>query len=302
MANMFTSASSFNQDLSNWEVLPSTLSLVTTMSGMFQNASSFNHSLGGWSLNSNVIMSNMLNNSGLSVTNYDNTLIGWNSNPTTPVNRSVGVSGLKYCNGEAARTNLDGPKGWTFTGDSKDCTGLPVELIDFKAIAQDNRTALLTWRSASELNNEGFEVERSMDGAKWEMLDFVPGNGTTQAEQSYSFTDERPIPGTNYYRLRQVDFDGKFEYSVVRSVSMKGGANGVQVYPNPVQGGMLNVNFTEELEDTATLRIFDASGRLLRQEVLPSQHNQTNYGNLSAGVYFIELSNRQGREVMKVVR
>ncbi|MCF8283324.1 MAG: hypothetical protein K9J45_23210, partial [Bacteroidales bacterium] len=155
---------------------------------------------------------------------------------------------------------------------------LPVEMVYFRAASPDDEAVELNWRTASELNNEGFDIERSNDGRHWETLGFVPGHGTTQAEQSYAFTDERPLPGVNYYRLRQVDFDGKMEYSDIRSVMMEGSANGIAVYPNPVKDGLLNVDFAAEQEGTATLRIFDASGKLLHREVLANQHNQTNYG------------------------
>jgi len=98
------------------------------------------------------------------------------------------------------------------------------------------------------------------------------------------------MKGCNYYRLKQMDFDGKFEYSDIQSVRMEGNTAGVHIYPNPMHGSLLNLNFSEALEDAPTLRIFDASGSLLHQELLANQHNQTNYGNLSAGVYFIELT------------
>lgn len=155
----------------------------------------------------------------------------------------------------------------------------------------------LIWETASETNNHGFEIEQSRDGRNWHPLGFVNGHGTTQAAQSYAYTDARPLPGVNYYRLRQVDFDGNFEYSGIRSVVMGGSGNGVAVYPNPVKDGLLNVNFPAELEDAATLRIFDASGKLLHREGLANQYNQTGYGYLSAGIYFIEVTS--GYEVWR---
>ncbi len=170
-------------------------------------------------------------------------------------------------------------------------TALPVELIDFLAAAQAPRTTLLSWRTASEQNNQGFDIERSTDGRTWQPLGFVPGQGTTQQPRVYTFVDERPLPGINYYRLRQVDFDGKFEYSGIRSVAMEGSSQGVQVYPNPVQGGgLLSIHFATEQDAAATLRIFDASGKMLHRETLANQYNQTGYGQLPAGIYFIEVT------------
>ena len=101
----------------------------------------------------------------------------------------------------------------------------------------------------------------------------------------------------NYYRLRQVDFDGNFEYSGIRPVVMGGSGNGVAVYPNPVKDGLLNVDFATEQEGTATLRIFDACGKLLHRETLADQLNQTSYGYLPSGIYFIEINN--GKDVWR---
>lgn len=169
---------------------------------------------------------------------------------------------------------------------------LPVELASFNVKAVSEKV-FLSWRTASELNNQGFDIERSSNGKNWQTLGFVPGHGTTQEEQFYSFKDEHPLPGSNYYRLRQVDLDGKFEYSDIRSVMLRGSTDGLEIYPNPVSSGQLNVNFAEEPQGAATLRIFDASGKLLYQEQLTNQLNQAYYGNLSGGIYFIEVTSGQ---------
>ncbi|HPI08877.1 MAG TPA: hypothetical protein PLM41_20930, partial [Saprospiraceae bacterium] len=141
----------------------------------------------------------------------------------------------------------------------------PVELTYFRAtIPETGRYALLTWRTASERNNLGFDIERSSDGRTWQTLALVPGHGTTQEEQSYAYTDERPQPGENYYRLKQVDFDGKFEYSDIRSVVMGSGAKDeVGIYPNPTHSGLVSLDYYAEKEGDLSVSVFDALGRLM---------------------------------------
>jgi hypothetical protein len=193
------------------------------------------------------------------------------------------------------------PSGWSLAYDSPSAgkvslqySLLPVELVSFQTEKQNDHTVVLTWRTASEQNNEGFDIERSSDGRNWETLGFVPGNGTTHEEQSYAFTDGSPLPGVNYYRLRQVDFDGQYEYSEIESALFDGGTGtGIHVYPNPVKDGLLNINFATEQEGAAALRLFDASDKMLHRETLANQYNQTGYGHLPAGMYFIEVTTRK---------
>lgn len=113
MSVMFAGAYSFNQPIGNWNT-----SAVANMSTMFQNALSFNQYLGNWTLKSGVVMNFMLNNCGMSCSNYSATLIGWSNNPATPTGRILGAEGRQYSTiAEAARTNLVSVKGWTITGD-----------------------------------------------------------------------------------------------------------------------------------------------------------------------------------------
>ena len=109
----------FNQDIGEWNV-----SSVTNMSNMFKNSTAFNQDIGNWNVSNVTNMSNMLNNSGLSISNYDALLKSWAAQ-TLQSNVSLGASGLKYCEGESARTTLtSSPNNWVITDDGKgsDCT------------------------------------------------------------------------------------------------------------------------------------------------------------------------------------
>ncbi|MBL7869971.1 MAG: hypothetical protein JNM78_00055 [Cyclobacteriaceae bacterium] len=112
---------------------------------------------------------------------------------------------------------------------------LPVELISFTAQALHEQVKL-NWLTASELNNDYFTIQRSIDGAEFESMVEVDGAGTTQTATEYEYIDRNPLPNLSYYRLRQTDFDKKFTYSkvVAVNVSLDGG---LSMHPNPVSYG-----------------------------------------------------------------
>jgi hypothetical protein len=169
---------------------------------------------------------------------------------------------------------------------------LPVELVRFTGRETDGKV-LLEWETASELNNEGFQIERSTDGFRWEEIGFVPGNGTANEEHNYSCWDEKPLPGVNYYRLRQMDFDGKEEYSEVVPIDLLAlGALtglGLRAYPNPVAGGELTVVLPENLEGETPVQLFDAAGRLVRSAEMSVGANSLDVRGLAAGVYWLRV-------------
>jgi len=113
------------------------------------------------------------------------------------------------------------------------CNLLPIEMTASLQVHLNDKTAVLRWRTATEINNAGFEVQRSKDGMAWERIGWKAGQGNTTTPQSYTYIDENPFFGISYYRLKQVDFNGDIAYSNV--VSLRYMSNGVTVYPNPVK-------------------------------------------------------------------
>ena len=143
----------------------------------------------------------------------------------------------------------------------------PVELLSFTGVAED-RLVILNWVTATEINNDRFEVQWSDDAVSFIHIGEVAGNGTTQEDQYYSFIDREALTGVNYYRLRQVDYDGQYEYSPIISVQVEELQEkaSFKLYPNPVTDGRFNLDMTGFREgETVQLNIVNLSGNTIRQ-------------------------------------
>lgn len=174
---------------------------------------------------------------------------------------------------------------------------LPVELLFFRG-APKASDVLLEWATASEQNNDFFEMQRSVDGREFEVLGKVPGAGTHSGLLTYEFTDRSPRTGVNYYRLRQVDFDGAFEYSSIISVKAAGKESGMALYPNPA-GEYVEVSLPADWsEGEKELLLRDVSGRVLRKFQYSNVDGplRVSTEGLPGGYYTLQASN--GREVL----
>lgn len=118
---------------------------------------------------------------------------------------------------------------------------LPVELISFTGKPMKNKAVTLNWATATESNNKQFEVEYSTDGKVFKMIDKVKGAGSTFIRQDYAFEHRAATAGINYYRLKQVDYDGAFEYSNVISVELSTKLGSYRVFPNPVKATSFSI-------------------------------------------------------------
>lgn len=138
--------------------------------------------------------------------------------------------------------DFTGATGYFFTIGTVNLTNapLPVELVSFSAVV-NGKTVDASWVTASEKNNDYYVVESSGDGEQWAEVAFVKGKGTTSNTSQYLATDKNPRTGKSYYRLKQVDLDGKFAYSSIVHVEMDM-AMGVVVYPNPVSGEVVHLD------------------------------------------------------------
>ena len=187
------------------------------------------------------------------------------------------------------------------------CTTLPVDLIAFTAEPLGNKNALLHWTTASEINNSHFDIERSYDGRTFEAVGKVAGNGNSQHQIDYSYTDASvsKVQNTVYYRLKQVDFDGAFEYSDIRVVRFDAVGNNMQLvaYPNPMND-QLNVMLSLPSGEKYQLQVTNPQGALVHQRnhVFSSGLHTLDLSQWNSGMYIVEVISDRGSEHIKVMK
>jgi len=162
-------------------------------------------------------------------------------------------------------------------------TSFPVELLDFQAQIQGN-TTLLTWKTATETNNAGFEVQRSRDGIEWQKIAWQDGQGTTSALHNYVHRDLNPLFGTSYYRLRQVDFDDTFTYSDIVSIRYTRTPVPVSIYPNPVKDKLYVQTDGQSIE---SIFIFDARGKQITTSLTDDSIDVSGFAK---GIYTLKVT------------
>lgn len=183
-----------------------------------------------------------------------------------------------------------------------DCTPLPVQLGEFTAYAA-NGAVQLDWTVYTEHHNKGFYIERSHDSRAWQTLEFVKTkalNGNGSVKQRYEYADKSPVAGSNFYRLKQVDLDGQYEYSPVRLVRIKNGGNpAVHVFPNPVTA-LVNV---EGVAAGDRIVISGADGRVLQTINSPAAQCSIDMSAYLPGLYFVSVADAQGEEThFKIIK
>lgn len=168
---------------------------------------------------------------------------------------------------------------------------LPVTLTGFKAEAVSGQSVHCKWSTASEKNNDFFTIERSRDGKEFTEAGRVAGAGNSSTVQTYFFTDNSPLSGTSYYRLKQTDFDGQFTYSNVEMVKQSIGSSDFTIYPNPATD-RVSVQATLIGNDPYRLNLINAEGKVLfsQEGIADGDLLQLNTGTFQRGIYFIELS------------
>jgi hypothetical protein len=160
---------------------------------------------------------------------------------------------------------------------------LPVQLVNFTAQLAGPQTVHLAWATASEVNSAYFQIERSTDGMSFVTLGKVAAAGTAASTRSYLFQDTNPPAGTLYYRLRQVDLDGTFSYSPVRTVILR--ATGLSLYPNPAHGSTTLTG----AEAGTVIQLFNSVGRLVLTTTTDATGTArlTLPAGLASGVYLV---------------
>lgn len=203
--------------------------------------------------NTTLYPTNVTNNSGLGWT-----VVKGTSTATFGLNGTCGAS-------TSSVVNRTGMNGFSVFAVAQSAAPLPVEFISFTGTAKDEYNELM-WSTATETNSQYYYIERSDDGINFHEIGRQNGAGTTSQIHNYAFDDYSPLEGTNYYRLRQVDYNGAFMYSSVVTVDFhRGHMTVTNVKPNPTNGEV-NFDFNSPVETTIHMVITDMTGRTVRDE------------------------------------
>lgn len=176
---------------------------------------------------------------------------------------------------------------------------MPIELQGFQATKKsDNSGVNLSWQTAMEINNDRFVVERSQNGKSFEAIGTVLGNGNSNVVNRYAFTDNAPMAGANFYRLRSIAFDGLDQVSSSVLVRL-GAAQNIQIATNPVQNGQLELLLDADQSQNAQVVVYDGVGRPVLQTAMewPAGQYSTvlNVSSLPAGYYVVKIGDQTAR-------
>ncbi|MFP5040654.1 T9SS type A sorting domain-containing protein [Parasediminibacterium sp. JCM 36343] len=177
---------------------------------------------------------------------------------------------------------------------------LPVHIAGFKAVKQGT-VAAISWKTLSENNNKGFDVERSINGNNWAAIQFVGAKGVAN---QYAVTDNAPLNGINYYRLKQIDIDGKSTYSTTVAVDFSANALGFSFYPNPVKN-RLTVSLQTINSKQASIDLVSINGKKVKSINISNTDSNSNIAidcsNVATGTYFLVLRDGSTVKTTKVV-
>lgn len=191
---------------------------------------------------------------------------------------------------------------------------LPIVLADFQAAVTGIQTVQVEWSTYSEKNNDFFTVERSADGKNFEVLTTVSGAGNSNKKSHYSIEDKLPLPGYNYYRLKQTDFNGDFEYFKIVGVNnaqTKAGLSAKSIHindawPNPFTD-RLNISLEAERGGEAKIFVRNIFGEVVHQASLQLNDGENKYAfdqteSLKSGVYFVTIDSNGKKFTQKVIK
>lgn len=185
---------------------------------------------------------------------------------------------------------------------SVDCTILPLKWLDFTAAAGGDFVSNLDWTTAEEINNSHFEIQRATDqSSAFRTIGRVEADTEVKSVHAYSFIDRDAVSGKNYYRLKQVDYDGRYQYSPIRTVSFTSKGFDVSVWPSPVQQELM-VSIHQATAG-GQITIIDFAGRqLLQQDFEYNSGTQTiPVDHLHAGMYSLMVTSGENRHIEKIV-
>jgi Secretion system C-terminal sorting domain/CUB domain len=192
---------------------------------------------------------------------------------------------------------------WTFIGGaSLNCAVLPIELLYFKGSLLDDKV-VVSWATASEKNNDRFEIERSSDGDHWKKIATIRGNGNTSSELKYSVEDVAPLYGVSYYRLKQIDYNGKsvvFDNIVIENSK----ARSIVAFPNPSNNEALKLQIRGFKNQDIQIELKSLVGEIILSRNIKSEMDNWQYdlsSNAAEGTYLLSIKSNNYVSVKKVI-
>jgi hypothetical protein len=188
----------------------------------------------------------------------------------------------------------------TYSGGGTICQGpLPVTMLSFSAAIASKNNVRLVWITEVEINNSGFEIERRAvkKESSWQKIVYIQGNGTTYEHHSYSYEDKKLNSGTYTYRLKQIDYNGSFEYFYLENDVLIGKPNDFTVsqnYPNP-SNPKSKIDYQIPVNGKVTIKVYDMLGReviTMVNETMEAGYYTAEFdgSNLASGVYFYRIT------------
>ncbi len=197
--------------------------------------------------------------------------------------------------------NLSGPCDNLFTGESEDygifispiSIVLPIELLNFTAQSINGRSVKLNWQTNSEINNDYFTIERSVNGVNWQVVSIIDGAGYSSGLKDYETYDTNPISGVSYYRLKNTDVDGLFYFSQIRSVDYgKLDKETINIFPNPT---LNHITINGSVNELGNVSIFTVLGQNVTLLTNLKEKTESKYvidlSNLTPGIYYVRTKN-----------
>lgn len=170
---------------------------------------------------------------------------------------------------------------------------LPVEWLSLGAIYEFNKV-VISWSTASEINNSLFEIQRSTDAKEFETIGNVDGSGNSNVIKNYTFIDNSPNGELLYYRIKQIDYDGRYDFSEIFTIT-NNDFKAFEVYPNPATG---SINITG-LTQRDYLEVYNSVGILIKNVLVDAENIKLSLDNFPAGIYFIKRKSNQ--EVIRLI-
>ncbi len=189
---------------------------------------------------------------------------------------------------------------WYSRDDNASGGPLPVKISSFTVQKADN-AARLNWTTEQEINSSHFVIEHSTNGSTWNTIGSIAAKGFSSTRADYEFYDNAPVRGINYYRLRQVDKDGRYELSAVRN-ALFDSRNTIEIAPNPAKDFInLYIGKTGSQTTGAAVQLLNAAGKVVYTTTSTQSHIQINTMNMAKGLYFAKVTTADGTTTLRVM-